>query len=154
MLAGNADLGHLGLARNRFYPRDQSAQFALQIVERHQEIGAEGDEDIAVLVARDQRRAAEQTERLNDQREAEPLIASVAATERQQRAEPRLVRVPGRISVAVDRDALWQGLPEPLAQRELRRHEGRGAHIEHQWPLRSRHRERDNAPRLGAYRPR
>jgi hypothetical protein len=44
LLARDADFGDPGLGGDRLDPGDQCAELALEVVERHQKIGPEGDD--------------------------------------------------------------------------------------------------------------
>src|SRR5262245_33104288 len=111
---------------------DELRYLPLKRVGGPEQIGLEGNEQIAVVALPIGPQAGEQSQRLNHQRQAITLLAA----ELQQGASPSQRRISGWFAIGPECNALRQQLTEPFAQHQLGHHVGRRAHVEHHWPTR------------------
>src|SRR5262249_33248889 len=125
-LRWNADLIDARLSRRCFDALDQLRHLAFEGLGRPEQVGPERDEEITVLALDSGQWAPEQCQRLNHERKPEAFVAA----ERQQGAAACLPRIPGRLAVPAERDAVGEELAKPLAQPHLGHHVGRCAHVE------------------------
>src|SRR5262250_449371 len=143
-LAGNADLGHTLLEGRCPDRRDLRGQRAPIVLQWHEQVGLERDEQVAGALFGGHR-GAQHAERVRRQRQRVALVGA----ERQERATSRGGGVRGRPAVLVDRHAGRQRDAQALTELQIRSHERGGAQIDHQRVALHREAEGD---RIGAER--
>src|SRR6266850_434239 len=126
-LAGDADLGDACLPWSRLDRDDLGRQRAAIVVQRHEQIGLERDEEVSGALLRGHS-AGEHAERVHRERQRIALVAA----ERQERAAARRCGVGGRTAALVDRHTFRQRDTEALTELEIRSHERGGAQIDDQ----------------------